>query len=181
MSNRVQYQVSRERGDTIIKIGLEQFHSFRYYRLFFSFIYFIGIIAMMIFIFRILLIGLLFTIPFFVIAIFLIVVNINSFYETQEITICAQQIRLKKLRPILPKSYQIPIHEIKAIKLKQIEMGNNKGLRIEKILTWLKGFKNFNQVPTIITSNNEYYFSEYSYFNDEKNKFIQILKNNIYD
>jgi hypothetical protein len=120
---------------------------------------------------------LIFTIPFWFLGVIMIIVNINSFKETQSLEITDSYLIINKQRPIFPKSIKIQIEEIKSIKLQPIEIlrKTNK----ENILVWIKVFQNHIKLPTIETKNSIHYCSEFTKSIEVKSEIVQFLNKKI--
>ena len=180
MKDNLQYQISKEGETLTIQIGLERFHFMRYYRIIFLPIFLILLLFLTGLFIKIFAISVIFTIPFWFAIVLMIIGNINSFKETQIIKIDNKNVVIEKVRPIYPIKYQIPICEIQQIQLKQLEIGFGKRFNKENWLIWLKGFRNYVQLPTIITNTTNYYFFEYGDSKIEKEELTKMLEEIIF-
>ncbi|KAA3645592.1 MAG: hypothetical protein DWP98_11170 [Bacteroidetes bacterium] len=163
--------------DNKLSIEVEEFDFLRIYRICFIPVFLTILTFLSIVVYASSPLLLIFTIPFWLLGLIMIIVNINSFKETQSIEITDSFLIINKQRPIFPKSIKIQISDINSIKLQPIEIIRKTNR--ENILVWIKGFQNHIKLPTIETKDSIHYFSEFTKSIEVKSEVIQVLNEKI--
>lgn len=104
----------------------------------------------------------LFSIPFWIVGISMIVGIINSAWEVQIIKLSQYKLTVERKRPILPKLFETDLKDVLSIKMKALKMSPLTGMsNFRHLLKMQKSYGAAPEIPAIITGRKtEYFFDD---------------------
>ncbi|MGB0880457.1 MAG: hypothetical protein ACPGTO_07815 [Polaribacter sp.] len=116
----------------------------------------------------------LFSIPFWIIGLSMIIGIINSVSEIQILSLSQNMLTIKRLRPIRPKTFETQLQDIQSIKMKGMKMNPFSMFGNFKHMMKMQGsFGSAIEVPAIITGQKtEYFFND---ANDAEQEWITTV------
>jgi hypothetical protein len=120
----------------------------------------------------------LFSIPFWLIGLNMIIGVINSANEIQVITLDKYRLTVKKVRPINAKVFETDVTEIQSIKMKAIKMNQFSPFKnFRYMIKMQRSFGAAVELPSIITGRKtEYFFDD---ANDAEQEWITSILDNL--